>query len=81
MAPGPKLPPDSPMGKDIQRIAGEMLKQCHFDLQFDEQSSNLTVKLVHHPDWVEDWDKAHDEVLVEGNVYIDHSHSQYRESM
>jgi hypothetical protein len=81
MAPGPKLPYDSPNGKDIQRIARQMLKECHFDLEFTEGDSQLKVKLVHHPNWVEDWDKSKDEVLVEGSVYIDHGHLQYSESI
>ena len=46
MAPGPKLPSDSPMGKDIKRIIREMLTKELTAMAWNNSDDTITVQLM-----------------------------------
>ena len=46
MAPGPKLPSDSPMGKDIKSIARVMLKEELSLMVYNDSDDTITLQLM-----------------------------------
>ena len=46
MAPGPHLPSDSPMGKDIKRIIREMLKEELTIMAYNNSDDTISLQLM-----------------------------------